>query len=281
MLDQYASVNMYAIPVHRRTLPRAAIILRSLWAYTIKADGRKKSRNVTDGSYILRTKCLRDALGPTFAASMTQAEFRIFICIATYLNYIIWGADATNAFAYSPPPKGEVYMAVDQQYVEWYHHTYPDHARINLDYVMRVQHALQGHPESGHLWQDTSTRYYVRRISRTLSMHLVSILASGMANLFSYVAKLMILLAASASKETLFSFYASLDKEVPMVVEPGPMPLMYGVTILQTRHYNQITMEQYIGQLQREYEWLNDIKQIPIEKSRPLAESTAKQLDTV
>ena len=52
---------------------------------------------------------------------------------------------------------------------------------------------------------------------------------------------------AAKEKETLFSLYKSIDKIVPLVIEPTPMPLMYGVNINQTQHYVQLTMETYIG----------------------------------
>jgi hypothetical protein len=43
MLDQYAAVNMYGHPVLRSTLPTETPILKSLWCYVLKADGRRKA----------------------------------------------------------------------------------------------------------------------------------------------------------------------------------------------------------------------------------------------
>ncbi len=67
------------------------------------------------------------------------------------LKHIVVGADAVNAYAQSPPPKEPTYVRVDAQYKEWYKARFG----IELDcktHVLPVQHALQGHPESGTLW---------------------------------------------------------------------------------------------------------------------------------
>ena len=89
----------------------------------------------------------------TYAASLSQVELRLFWAITARRNWIAYGADATNAFAYSPPPKGElVYMEVDDQYALWYNVRHPN-TPIDTNFVLPVQHALQGHPESPRLWE--------------------------------------------------------------------------------------------------------------------------------
>jgi len=279
MIDSYDEVGMYGEPIKRNSLPRSAIILKSLWVYVRKANGKFKARNVCDGAYILRTPYLRSALGKTYANSMTQTEFRIFIAITAYLGFIIWGADATNAFAHSPPPDGDIYMAVDEQYARRYNAKYPQRKPIDTSYVMLVKHALQGHPESPRLYETFMNEILARRGFRS-SKHAPCIYIG------KWEDKPLIMIrqcddyaAGSASKDTAISLYASIDNEIPMVIETEPMPLMYGININQTRDYVQLTMETYIKQLEREYLWLQDIKECNIEDSTPITETTTKKLD--
>ena len=66
-------------------------------------------------------------------------------------NHVVYGADASNAFAEAPPPKAPMYVYLDTQFREWwkargYGDIHPSHK------VMRVKKALQSHPESPRLW---------------------------------------------------------------------------------------------------------------------------------
>jgi hypothetical protein len=62
------------------------------------------------------------------------------------------GADASNAFAEAPAPKAPLYVTIGKPYRKWYAAKYPDKPPIPPDHVLRVQGALQGHPESARLW---------------------------------------------------------------------------------------------------------------------------------
>ena len=71
----------------------------------------------------------------------------MFFAIAANLGYSVYGGDATDAFAHSPPPSVPTYIAVDDAYAEWYFERTGE--KIDKSYVLPVLHALQGHPESG------------------------------------------------------------------------------------------------------------------------------------
>ncbi len=162
MLDQYADVDMYGTPVPRTSIPKGAKILKSLWCYVVKPDGRKKARNVCNGRPNRAFGKVKITFAETYAASLSQLELRLFWAIAARCNWIAYGADATNAFAFPPPPQGDtVYMQADPQYVvEWYNKRHPS-AQIDANYVLPVQHALQGHPESfmGGSYQHKTCHY--------------------------------------------------------------------------------------------------------------------------
>ncbi len=150
MLDQYANVDMYGPPVTRASLPKGRKIIKLLLCYVVKPDGQKKARNVCNGQPDCTTGKVKITFAETYAAGLSQLEFRL---ITTRCHWIAYGADATNAFAFSPPPQRDtVYIQADPQYVEWYNKQNST-APIDPSYVLPVHHALQGHPESPRLWE--------------------------------------------------------------------------------------------------------------------------------
>eukprot|EP00957_Ditylum_brightwellii_P200868 15311505-Ditylum_brightwellii.AAC.1 len=60
----------------------------------------------------------------TYSSCASQIGMRIFTAIAAWKNYIIVGADATNAYAQLPPPIDLKFMQIYNQYAEWYYNKY-------------------------------------------------------------------------------------------------------------------------------------------------------------
>ena len=76
---------------------------------------------------------------------------KMFFALTAALGMVTISADATNGYANSPPPGVPTYVWVDDPYIDWY---YEKHGvKLTKDMVLPVQHALQGHPESGALWE--------------------------------------------------------------------------------------------------------------------------------
>ena len=74
----------------------------------------------------------------------------MFFGMCADLGLVIYGGDATDAYAHSPS-LNHTYLSVDDAYCEWYYNKY----KIKLDrrrQVLPVLHALQGHPKSGKQW---------------------------------------------------------------------------------------------------------------------------------
>ena len=64
----------------------------------------------------------------------------------------VYSGDAKDAFAHSPWPKMNTYLAIDNTYAEWYGQIFGK--PINQSHVLPIsKRALQGHPESGQLWE--------------------------------------------------------------------------------------------------------------------------------
>ena len=146
-LDSMAKQEMYGSPVHP---PPGAIILRQHWNYSIKSDGTRKARNCCDGSPRAAPEL---KLANTYSSCIEQP--------CAYEGYVCIKVDATNAYANSPPPDQPTYVYIDQPYADWFLARYG--FAVERDMVLPVQHALQGHPESGALWE--------RFINQVLSRH--------------------------------------------------------------------------------------------------------------
>ena len=146
-LNQYHDQNTFGEP---QKLPKGANLLSLCWIYLIKLGClTKKARCVCNGSPRMRGTV---TLAETYASALEQTGARCFWAAAAINNYIVLGADASNAFAEAPPPKAPLYVRIDDNYKRWYKHKFPESKPLPDDYVLRVKKALQGHPESPRLW---------------------------------------------------------------------------------------------------------------------------------
>ena len=59
-------------------------------------------------------------LAETFTSSLDQTGSQIFWASAAIHNYIVIGADASNAFAEAPAPKAPLYVYLDTQFRNWW-----------------------------------------------------------------------------------------------------------------------------------------------------------------
>ena len=91
-------------------IPEDANCLPFIWTYMVKDDGTKKARCVYNGSPRMKGTV---TLGQTYAASLDQTYAKIFWPLNVAKGNIAVDADASNAFAESPPPTALLYMKLD------------------------------------------------------------------------------------------------------------------------------------------------------------------------
>ena len=146
-LDLYETQNMFSKP---SKLPNehGINVLAMIWVYLIKTCGRKKARCVANGNPKQKGSV---TLANTYAACLEQAGARIFWATCALKNKVVYGADMSNAFAEAPAPKAPLYLKVDAAYKNWWYKKTGE--QLDGDYYVKVQHAIQGHPESPRLWQ--------------------------------------------------------------------------------------------------------------------------------
>lgn len=271
-LDSMAKQEMYGPPVHP---PPGAIILRQHWNYSIKSDGTRKARNCCDGSPRAAPEL---KLANTYSSCIEQPIMRLFFAICANEGYSVIKVDATNAYANSPPPDQPTFVYIDEQYADWYAVTYG--IDISRDMVLPVQHALQGHPESGSLWERFLNKVLARHgfVSTTHERSIYTGTFDGFKMLISrQVDDLAIGCTNTESIRKLVAIICSEDKID--LRDEGMLESFNGIDVQQTQQYIQITCESYIDKFLTHYGWssaaVHESSEKPIE---PIALSTIPQL---
>jgi hypothetical protein len=116
-LDQYDKQLMFGTPVI--TTDRSAIF-HLVWTYIIKEpDGCKKARCVCDGSP--RSGQVQ-ILDHTYANCVNHTGSCLFYAILVAKNMLIYGANASNAFAEALPPNQGFYLYPNRAFKDWWIH---------------------------------------------------------------------------------------------------------------------------------------------------------------
>jgi hypothetical protein len=127
-----------------------AFVFHTVWTYVIKAlGGRKKAQFACDGSPWLGHAHILDK---TYANYINQTSSHLFYGIAAAKNLLVYGADVSNAFAETPPPKQGFHIHPDQAFHDWWvnHKKNPP---LAPEMVIPILSAMQGHPELPQLWE--------------------------------------------------------------------------------------------------------------------------------
>ena len=116
----------------------------------MKPDGTRKAHACIDGSK--HAAPWLHQFTQTYASCVEQPCQCLFLAVAAAMGLVITIGDTTNAFQQSPPPTQKCFLQIDDMVWLWYQ------KRHNKDidpskYVIPLEHALQGHPEAGALWE--------------------------------------------------------------------------------------------------------------------------------
>ena len=152
-LDRFHALQMYGAPVPRPTDPNA-IILRPHWQYKVKSDGKRRSRNCCDGSP--RAAPVLHGIASTYSSCVEQPIQRLFFALSAHLGYGVYGGDATDAYAHSPPPEVPTYVAIDEAYADWYERRFG--TRLDRSFVLLGFMPFKVTPSLVDSGKNTSTR---------------------------------------------------------------------------------------------------------------------------
>ena len=251
-LDQYENQKTFSKP---QPYPKGANILNLLWTYLVKDNGTKKARCVCNGSPKMGGTV---TLGETYAASLDQCASRIFWAVSALKNMTVIGADASNAFAEAPPPVAPLYVTIDKPFREWWEHK--GRPPIPPDYVLKVQGALQGHPESPRLWALLIDNI-IQQLDLQPCRHEPCLYTT---NNYKGTGKSILLLRqvddfAVACQDTTIAQQVINDINTKMTIsvkELGTLTRFNGVDVEQTKQYIKIYNKTYIQKLVDSHKWL-------------------------
>ena len=162
------------------------------WQYAIKRDRTRRSCICCDGSP--RAVPILHGLISTYSSCVEQPTQRLFYSLSTSLSYCVYGGDALDAFAHSPPPAVPTCVSIDDAYANWY--SWKTGHKIACLQVLPVLHAHQGHLESGKPWEShiNSIFFSPELKSKCTTCDRISTLLRSAVSKFSFFARLMTLL---------------------------------------------------------------------------------------
>ena len=273
-LDQYNSQGMFSEP---QILPLGMPASYMHWTYIYKMCGTKKARMVCDGA---RNRSA-NSIGHTYANSLDAPSERLFWALVAKMGLIAVGADVSNAFAEAPPPAAPLYLYIDDNYRDWWEN-HMKRPPIPKEFnVVRVNRAIQGHPESPRLWEKHIDRI-LRDMGLTPARH-EPCLYSGTVNGEKVFFLRQVDDFAVAAPNTVIcdAIIQYINAKMTMDVKGlGTIGRFNGMDIEQTKWYVKIHSERYINKMLQEHGWTHQgpkpIMPIPL----PAEPEFVKQLET-
>jgi len=250
MLNSYHNQEMFSDPM---PAPTNVNIHHMLWRYTMKMCGTRKARMVCDGSARQGTI----TLGHTFANSLDAPSERLFWAIVAKKGLTAYGADCSNAFAEAPPPKHPLYMRIDDAFKDWWEH-HLGKTPIPAEYtVVRVNNAIQGHPESPRLWEKLIDKI-LRGIDLKPTKHEPCLYHGQFQGQYTlFMRQVDDFAIATSNSTTASALIQEINQHLRLPIHIlGEVTRYNGVDVQQTKHYVKISCEKYINKMIKEYPWV-------------------------
>jgi Reverse transcriptase (RNA-dependent DNA polymerase)/GAG-pre-integrase domain len=271
-LDNMAKQNMYGPPCKP---PPDSVVLRQHWTYLIKPDGRRKPRNCCDGSK--RAAPQLQIAANTYSSCAEQPTTRMFWALAAAEGMTVHFCDATNAYENSPGPKYPTYVRIDDAYAAWYKRRFG--IQLDRSLVLPVQHALQGHPEAGALWE---------RFVNSLLTKLGFVATTQERSLYraTIQGKVVLLcrqvddMAIACVDPSICQWVISQLANDIDLVDGGIVKMFNGVDVTQTREYIMVSCESYIRRMLTKHGWDSaKPNESDTENLDPLPDTLARAID--
>jgi Reverse transcriptase (RNA-dependent DNA polymerase) len=247
-LDAMLAQGMFGEPCD---LPPGALVLFAHWNYYMKADGTRQARNCCDGS--LRAAPQLRSQAHTYSSCVEQPCQRAFYALCAAFGYYILCTDVCNAYANADAPSIPTYIYVDAAYAEWYYTKFGK--RIERGKVLPVLHALQGHPESGRLWEIFINKILLNKFNLRNTTHERN-LYSGTFNEKPILVKRQVddIAVASPCPDTARAFINALSKHVQLKGN-DILTTFNGIQVEQSSDYIRVHCTRYIERLVAAHGW--------------------------
>ena len=248
-LDQYHNQGMFSEP---QILLLGATASYMHWTYIYKMCGTKKARMVCDGA---RNRS-SNSIGHTYANSLDAPSERLFWALVAKMGLIAVGADVSNAFAEAPAPATPLYLYIDDNFRDWWEHRMKRPPIPKEFNVVRVNKAIQGHPESPRLWEK-HIDHILREMGLTPARHepcLYSGTVEGQQVFFlRQVDDFAVAAPTTAISDAIITY---INAKMTMDVKGlGIVGRFNGMDIEQTKWYVKIHSGRYIQKMLQHHGW--------------------------
>jgi hypothetical protein len=254
MLNSYQEQGMFSEPM---AAPVEANIHHMLWWFVYKLCGTRKARMVCDGSARQGTI----TLGLTFANSLDTASERLFWAVVAHKNLVAYGADVSNAFAEAPPPAHPLYLRIDDTFRDWWENHLHRPPIPKHHTVVKVNNAIQGHPESPRLWEKL-----IDRILKTIGFKPTThepCLYYGIikGNYTLFLRQVDDFAIATSTKQQATEIIQEINGHLHLPIHNlGVITRFNGMDIQQTRHYIKIHCHKYLTKMTQSHSWADTTK---------------------
>ena len=217
-------------------------------------------------------------LAHTYAACLEQPGARLFYGTAALKNLEIYGCDCSNAFAEAPAPKAPLFLRIDQQYREWWEEHKGNSPLPSKSLYVKVNHAIQGHPESPRLWQEFINNILIRKMKFKATTHepciYRKILPDGTEILISR--QVDDIAVAAKNKNAALEIIKEIGSYMTVPIkEEGLVELFNGINVTQSKHNIKIHVTSYLERVfERHKLWM---KNFPV-RNEPLPMKPDKQV---
>ncbi len=171
---------------------------------------------------------------------------------------VVVGADVSNAFAEAPPPKAPLYLFINDFFRQWWtEHLGKDPIPQHHKVILRVNNAIQGHPESPRLWEKHIDAI-LKSIGLTPTTH-EPCLYSGIINghQIYFLQQVDDFFIAATTEQIGQQLITTINSKMRIPIKlQGIITRYNGVDIKQTQHYMKISCEKYIRKLTTKHQWL-------------------------
>ena len=214
----------------------------------------------------------------TYSSCIEQPCLCTFFALCAYEGNVALKVDATNACANSPLLGQPTFVYIDDQYVDWY--AVRHGVKVSRNMVLPFQHALQGHPESGSLWEK-----FVNRVIAGHGFNSTINECSIYQGVYNGHRMLICqqvdsLAIGCMDTDAICDLVTTICHKVGIdLCDEVMLALFDGVDVEQPNRYIMVTCESYIDKLLARYGWsaagTRDTNSKPI---KPLASSTLQQM---
>ena len=259
-LSKYLNQGMFGEPCSRPTDPNA-VILPFVWTYVHKIDPLtndtvEKARATCNGG---KRHGKAVTIAETYAACVEQPAQRLYWALVAALNLTAIGCDVGNAFAEAPAPTQPFYMHIDEQFRDWWENCL-GRPPIPRGHVLKVNKALQGHPEAPRLWHKHIDRIMTKELGFKATTHETCLYHKQIdGDLVLVLRQVDDFSIASTNPEHCKKTIQEIESRMQNPLNDlGVIKRFNGIDIQQARDFVKISCETYIDKIVSHHNWQNE-----------------------